>query len=222
MKTVSIISGGMDSLVATAMAIDSGFEVIGLHFNYAQRTEKKELECFNNISDFYGIKNRYILELDFFKKIGANALVDSTIAVPNVPNIGVPITYVPFRNGIFLSIAAAVAEKENAQFITIGVVEEDSSGYPDCTEKFINLQQNAINQGTKDETKITINAPVIYMSKAEIVQKAFELGAPLEMSWSCYQGEKKACGVCDSCRLRLNGFKVAGQVDPIVYETNQF
>lgn len=222
MKTVSIISGGLDSLVATAIAKDLGYEVIALHFNYAQRTEQKELKCFRDICDFYQITNRYELDIDFFKKIGANALVDKSIAVPTTQTTGVPNTYVPFRNGIFLSIAAAVAEKENAQFITIGVVEEDSSGYPDCTEKFINLQQNAINQGTKEETKIAINAPVIYMSKAEIVQKAFDLNAPLEMSWSCYQGEKKACGVCDSCRLRLNGFKVAGKVDPIVYETNQF
>lgn len=218
MKTVSIISGGMDSLLSTAIAHNLDYEIIGLHFSYGQRTEKKEFECFHNICDFYKITNRYTLELDFFKKIGANALVDKAISVPEVASNGVPITYVPFRNGIFLSIAGAIAEKENANLITIGVVEEDSSGYPDCTEKFIKMQQDAINQGTKEETSIVIHTPVIHMTKGEIVKKALELNAPLHHSWSCYQGSDKACGVCDSCRLRLKGFKEAGEVDPITYQ----
>lgn len=220
MKTVAIISGGMDSLVATATMIDSGFEVIGIHFNYSQRTEKKELECFNQICDFYKINSRYTLNLDFFKKIGANALIDKSIPIPQTKTNGVPITYVPFRNGIFLSIAAAIAEKEAASSITIGVVEEDSSGYPDCTESFINLQQDAINCGTKDETIISIYTPVIHLTKGEIVKKGLDLMAPLHLSWSCYQSNDEACGVCDSCTLRLKGFMQAGEIDKIRYRSN--
>ncbi len=130
----------------------------------------------------------------------------------------VPITYVPFRNGIFLSIASAIAEKENASAIYIGVVEEDSSGYPDCSDNFIQKMQNAINEGTKEDTKIEIITPLVHLSKAQIVEEAIKLNAPLELTWSCYKEEEKACGVCDSCRLRLNGFKEANQKDLIPYK----
>ena len=131
---------------------------------------------------------------------------------------GVPITYVPFRNGIFLSITAAIAEKEGATAMYIGVVQEDSSGYPDCTDSFISDMTKAINQGTKEETKIEILTPLVHLSKAQIVQEAVKLSVPLEHTWSCYKEESEACGVCDSCRLRLNGFKLAGVTDPIKYK----
>ena len=131
---------------------------------------------------------------------------------------GVPITYVPFRNGIFLSITAAIAEKEGATAMYIGVVQEDSSGYPDCTDSFISDMTKAINQGTKEETKIEILTPLVHLSKAQIVQEAVKLSVPLEHTWSCYKEEAEACGVCDSCRLRLNGFKLAGVTDPIKYK----
>jgi len=219
MKAIVILSGGMDSTTATFIAKKEGYEIIPLHFNYGQRTERKELESFNKICDYLNLKNRYIIDIPFFKQIGASALVDENIEVPTEGiKPGIPITYVPFRNGIFLSIAAAVAEKEGAEAIFIGVVEEDSSGYPDCREDFIKKMQQTINSGTKPETKIEIKTPLIHLKKEDIVKKAIEVGVPLELTWSCYKEEDEACGVCDSCRLRLKGFKKAGIEDKIPYK----
>jgi len=217
-KAVVILSGGMDSATAAFIA-KKEYEIIPLHFNYGQRTEKRELKSFNDICDYLGIKNRYIIDIPFFKQIGASALVDENLEVPTDGiKPGIPITYVPFRNGIFLSIAAAVAEKEKASAIYIGVVEEDSSGYPDCKEEFIKHMQQAINAGTKPETKIEIKTPLIHLKKEDIVKKAVEVGVPLEFTWSCYKEEDEACGVCDSCRLRLKGFEKAGIKDKIPYK----
>jgi len=218
-KAVIILSGGMDSTTTAYIAKNKGYELIAVHFNYGQRTQKKELEAFENICKELKIENKYIIDLDFFTQIGANALTDKNISVPTDGiKEGIPITYVPFRNGIFLSIAASIAEKENANYIFIGVVEEDSSGYPDCRENFIQSMQNSINLGTKDETKLEIKTPLIHLKKEDIVKKALEEGVNLSLTWSCYQNEDKACGVCDSCRLRLKGFKKAGIKDPIPYK----
>ena len=219
MKAVVILSGGMDSTTAAFIAKEEGYELIALHFNYGQRTQNRELKAFNDICNYLKLDNRYIIDLPFFKQIGANALVDENIEVPTEGiKPGIPITYVPFRNGIFLSIAAAIAEKESAEAIFIGVVEEDSSGYPDCTQEFIENMQKAINSGTKPETKITIKTPLIHLKKEDIVKKALEVNVPLELTWSCYKEEEVACGVCDSCRLRLKGFKKAGIEDKIPYK----
>ena len=218
-KAVIILSGGMDSTTALFIAKKEGYGLIPLHFNYGQRTEKKELESFNKICDYLNLQKRYIIDIPFFKQIGASALVDENIEVPTDGiKPGIPITYVPFRNGIFLSIATAVAEKEEASAIFIGVVEEDSSGYPDCRESFIKNMQNAINSGTKPKTHIEIKTPLIHLKKEDIVKKAIEVGVPLELTWSCYKNEDEACGVCDSCRLRLKGFEKAGVKDPIKYK----
>ncbi|WP_457746272.1 7-cyano-7-deazaguanine synthase QueC [Sulfurimonas sp.] len=217
-KAVCIMSGGMDSTLSAHMMREKGYEIIALHFNYDQRTEKKELECFNNITEALNVEKKYVLDLDFFEKLGASALTDKNIDVPTTGiQEGVPVTYVPFRNGIFLSMAAAIAEKEGAEVIAIGVVEEDSSGYPDCREDYITAMQKAINLGTKDETNIEIKMPLVHLKKSEIVQASLNLDVPLELTWSCYKSEDKACGVCDSCRLRLNGFEIAGVKDPISY-----
>ncbi len=218
-KAVCVLSGGMDSTLSTYLAQNDGYEIIALHFNYGQRTEHKELECFRNICIELNIKEKYEINIPFFTQIGASALTDNSIDVP-VDGIeaGVPITYVPFRNGIFLSIAAAIAEKHSAGAIFIGVVEEDSSGYPDCSDTFIEKMENSINQGTRDETKITIKTPLVHMTKEAIVKKSILLSIPLHLTWSCYKNEKKACGVCDSCRLRLKGFSLAGKIDAIPYE----
>ncbi|UCM99170.1 7-cyano-7-deazaguanine synthase QueC [Sulfurimonas sp. SWIR-19] len=217
-KAVCIMSGGMDSTLSTYMMKNQGYEVIAVHFNYDQRTQAKELECFENICESLHVKQKYILDLDFFKQLGASALTDTNIEVPTGGvEEGVPVTYVPFRNGIFLSMAAAIAEKEGAEVISIGVVEEDSSGYPDCREEYIQAMQKAINLGTKDDTKIEIKMPLVHLKKSQIVQEALHLDVPLELTWSCYKNEDKACGVCDSCILRLNGFKKAGVNDPIPY-----
>ena len=213
------MSGGMDSTLSAYMMKNDGYEIVGVHFNYDQRTQAKELDCFYKICDELGVVEKYVLDLDFFKKLGASALTDKNIDVPTGGiEEGVPITYVPFRNGIFLSMAAAIAEKEGAEVISIGVVEEDSSGYPDCRESYIKSMEQSINLGTKDETNIEIKMPLVHLKKSQIVQEALELNVPLELTWSCYKNEDKACGVCDSCRLRLNGFKLAGVKDPIEYE----
>ena len=217
-SAVCIISGGMDSALSAKMAELEGYEIIALHFNYGQRTETKEVECFRKVSASVNAVKSYEIDLPFFEQIGASALTDKSIEVPTGGiEEGVPVTYVPFRNGIFLSIAAAVAEKHGAEALFIGVVEEDSSGYPDCRESYIKQMQDAINLGTKDETSIEIKMPLVALKKSEIVQKSLEQGVPLESTWSCYKSETLACGVCDSCRLRLKGFKEAGSPDPISY-----
>ena len=217
-KAICILSGGMDSTLASYIAKNEGYEIIAVHFNYGQRTQDRELKAFRDICDDLGILEKYEIDIPFFTQIGASALTDKNIDVPTGGiEAGVPITYVPFRNGIFLSITAAIAEKEAATAMYIGVVQEDSSGYPDCTDEFIKDITKAINQGTKEETKIEIKTPLVHLTKAQIVQEAIKLNVPLEHTWSCYKEEEEACGVCDSCRLRLNGFKLANTVDPIPY-----
>ncbi len=218
-KAICILSGGMDSTLASYMAKNDGYEIIAVHFNYGQRTQDRELKAFRDICDDLKILEKYEIDIPFFTQIGASALTDKTIDVPTGGiEAGVPITYVPFRNGIFLSITAAIAEKEGGTAMYIGVVQEDSSGYPDCTDEFITKMEKAINQGTKEETKIEILTPLVHLSKSQIVQEAIKLNIPLEHTWSCYKEETEACGVCDSCRLRLNGFKIAGVKDPIPYK----
>ncbi len=215
---VCIISGGMDSALSATIAKEEGYEIVALHFNYGQRTEDRELKAFRDITNRLDVIDSYEIDLDFFKQIGASALTDSSIDVPTDGiEEGVPPTYVPFRNGIFLSIASAIAEKHNASALYIGVVEEDSSGYPDCRDSYIKAMQEAIGLGTKDETKIEIKMPLVALKKSEIVSMSISLGVPLELTWSCYQSSNIACGVCDSCRLRLRGFELAGKVDPIEY-----
>ena len=218
-KAICILSGGMDSTLSSYIAKKDGFEIIAVHFNYGQRTQDRELKAFRDICEDLEILEKYEIDIPFFTQIGASALTDKNIDVPTGGiEAGVPITYVPFRNGIFLSITAAIAEKEGATAMYIGVVQEDSSGYPDCTDSFINDMKKAINQGTKEDTHIDILTPLVHLSKAQIVQEALRLNVPLEHTWSCYKEETEACGVCDSCRLRLNGFKIANQIDPITYK----
>jgi 7-cyano-7-deazaguanine synthase len=218
-KAVCIISGGMDSALSAYMAkkVD-GYEIIAVHFNYGQKTESKELDAFRKISKSLISQKAYELDLHFISEVGGSALTDATIAVPKGGiEEGVPVTYVPFRNGIFLSIAGAIAEKEGAEALYIGVVEEDSSGYPDCTDLFIQKMQDAINEGTRPETDIRLKTPLVHLKKEEIVTESSKLGVPLSDTWSCYESEEVACGVCDSCRLRLKGFKKAGIEDKIPY-----
>jgi len=217
-KAVCILSGGMDSTLATVMAMNAGYDVIAVHFNYGQLTDAKELESFRAIVHRLKVEESYEIDLPFFEQIGASALTDKSIDVPTHGlEDGVPVTYVPFRNGIFISIATSIAEKHGATALYIGVVQEDSSGYPDCTASFIASMRNSINLGTKDETRLDIITPLIDMKKSEIVQTSLELNSPLELTWSCYKNSTKACGVCDSCHLRIKAFKEAGIVDPIPY-----
>jgi len=218
-KAVVLVSGGMDSLVTAAIA-NREYELFVLHLNYGQRTEKRELKAFNDIADFYKVRKRLVVNVDYLSKIGGSSLTDDNIEVSeaDLKFKGIPTSYVPFRNANILSIAVSWAEVIGASKIFIGAVEEDSSGYPDCKEVFYEAFNKAIELGTKPETHITIETPIIHLKKSEIVRKGIEHKAPFELSWSCYQNEEKACGVCDSCALRLRGFQLAGFEDPIEYE----
>lgn len=219
-KAVVILSGGLDSTLCAYMTRDMGYEIVALHFNYAQKTETKELEAFSAICDDLGVSSRYVIDLDFLANITTNALIDPLLEVRrDGVSEELPSTYVAFRNGIFLSIAGSLCEKEQASLISIGVVEEDSSGYPDCRESFIQSMQKSLNLGTKDSTSLEIFAPLLHLSKGEIVKKSFDLGVPLHLTWSCYSDGNKACGECDSCRLRLKGFADANKTDPIIYRS---
>ncbi len=217
-KAVVILSGGMDSTLCAYKAKREGFNLITLHFNYGQRTEKRELKAFREISKELKAIKRVELNLDFLKMLGGSSLIDKEQKIPTEGlTKEIPSTYVPFRNGIFISIATALAEINRAEAIYIGVVEEDSSGYPDCREEYIKSMNKSINLGTKPTTKIEIVTPLINLKKEDIVKEAIKESVPLELTWSCYQNEEIACGVCDSCRLRLKGFKKAGVKDLIPY-----
>jgi 7-cyano-7-deazaguanine synthase len=226
MKEVAVVlvSGGMDSCVTAAIANSLGYELAFLHLNYGQRTEKRELKAFNDIADFYNVKKRLVISVEHLKLIGGSSLTDENIPVEKaeLKRTGIPTSYVPFRNANMLSIAVSWAEVIGATKIFIGAVEEDSSGYPDCRKEFYNAFNEVIRLGTKagvEGRPIRIVTPIIDMKKWEIVKKGIELGAPLHLTWSCYQREDIACGVCDSCALRLRGFQLAGVDDPIPYET---
>jgi 7-cyano-7-deazaguanine synthase len=221
-KAVILVSGGMDSCVTAAIARTS-YRLAFLHAGYGQRTEKREREAFAAIADFFGVRERLIVQLDHLKNIGGSALTDERMNVPEgephapVAGNSIPVTYVPFRNAHFLSVAVSWAEVIGANAIFIGAVAEDSSGYPDCRPEYYRVFEQLANVGTRPETEIAIVTPVIGMKKSAIVRKGLELGAPLELTWSCYQYEDAACGVCDSCRLRLQAFAEVGVPDPIPY-----
>ena len=217
---VVLVSGGMDSCLTAAIAADK-YELAFLHLNYGQKTEKRELKAFNDIADFYTVEKRLVVDVQHFSKIGGSSLTDDQIEISDadINNKEIPTSYVPFRNANILSIAVSWAEVINAKKIFIGAVEEDSSGYPDCTETFFKAFNETIKTGTKPETDIEIITPIIHLTKVEIVKKAFELKVPLELTWSCYKNNDVACGVCDSCALRLKGFALAGEKDPIDYLT---
>lgn len=220
-KAVVLLSGGMDSCVTAAIARPT-HRLALLHASYGQRTERRERRAFDEIADFYGVRERMVVRFDAFAKIGGSALTDECIAVPESgaalgAGAGIPITYVPFRNAHFLSTAVSWAEVIGATSIFIGAVAEDSSGYPDCRPEYYRAFSQLVREGTRPETNIEIATPVIAMRKSDIVRRGSELGAPLDRTWSCYQFEDEACGACDSCRLRLKAFAEAGQADPIAY-----
>ncbi len=218
-KAVVLVSGGLDSCVTAAIAAQN-YELAFLHMNYGQRTEKRELKAFNDIADFYGVKERLVVDVGHFGQIGGSSLTDETMDVSkaDLESKEIPTSYVPFRNANILAIATSWAEVIGARKLFIGAVQEDSSGYPDCREEFFQAFNRVIELGTKPDTHITIETPIIHMKKWEIVKKGVELKAPLHLTWSCYQNEDEACGVCDSCALRLRGFQLAGVEDPIPYK----
>jgi 7-cyano-7-deazaguanine synthase len=211
----------MDSCVCAALAARD-YEVYAIHFSYGQRTEARELMSAQEIARLVGVRELLPLKIDLFRRIGGSALTDHAIAVPeasaNEADIGseIPVTYVPFRNAHFLSAAVSWAEVLDAKTVFIGAVEQDSSGYPDCRPAYYDAFNQLIRMGTKDGG-IRVETPLIAMRKNEIVRLGVELGAPFHVSWSCYSGETEACGVCESCALRLRAFREAGAVDPIPY-----
>jgi len=209
----------MDSCVTAAMAGAEADSLAFLHVSYGQRTDQRERQAFNDIADFYSVKERLDVSIEYLANIGGSSLTDDSMAVTDadLDSTEIPTSYVPFRNANMLSIATSWAEVIGASAIYIGAVSEDSSGYPDCRPEFYEAFQQVINTGTKPETHIEIRTPIIHLSKAEIVQKGIELGAPLHLTWSCYRNQDLACGTCDSCALRLRGFERAGVKDPIGY-----
>jgi 7-cyano-7-deazaguanine synthase len=216
---VCLVSGGMDSCVTAAIAHAENDELAFLHVSYGQRTEQRERESFEAVADHFEVKTRLAISLEHLAKIGGSSLTDKAIAVTaaNLGSSGIPSSYVPFRNAHLLAAAVSWGEVINASSIYIGAVAEDSSGYPDCRLEFYDAFQRVIDLGTKPETRLEIRTPVIHLKKSEIVQKAVELGAPLHLTWSCYQESELACGNCDSCALRLRAFRQAGVTDPIPY-----
>ena len=218
---VVLVSGGMDSLVCAAIASQKHENLAFLHLNYGQKTEERELDCFHKIADHYNVDPalRKIIDVSFLKQIGGSSLTDDGIDVKKYhgDTEEIPDSYVPFRNTHIIAMAVSWSEVVGAKKIYIGAVNEDSSGYPDCRPSYYEAYNKLIQEGTK-AGDISIVTPVIDMAKDEIVNKAVELEAPLKYSYSCYARGDKACGVCDSCALRLRGFQKAGVEDPIEYD----
>lgn len=216
---ICLVSGGMDSCVTAALARRDVSQLAFLHISYGQRTEARELQAFENLAEYYGVKQRLVVSLAHLAQIGGSSLTDAEIAVTpaNLQSQLIPTSYVPFRNAHLLSVAASWAEVIGGRYIYIGAVAEDSSGYPDCRPEFYEAFQRTIDLGTKPSTTITIRTPVIAMKKSQIILLGQELKAPLDLTWSCYVRSDQACGECDSCALRLRAFREAGITDPIPY-----
>lgn len=218
---VVLVSGGMDSAVTAALTTRE-FELAFLHANYGQRTEQRELECFQRLADHLAVRQRLVVEFPALAAIGGSSLTDRLIPVREGPPVPgeVPSSYVPFRNAHLLAAATSWAEVLGARAIAVGAVWEDSSGYPDCRPEFYRAFEKVIEAGTRPSTRLRILTPVIGCTKAEIVRRGNKLSVPFEMTWSCYQAEERACGRCESCHLRLKAFREAGRSDPLLYLTD--
>lgn len=240
---VVCLSGGMDSCVTLAEAALT-HEPCALHLSYGQRTQERELQAYHAICDHFGVSRRLVAAQPALREVGGSALTDPSIAVPtqvqakpldedagngggngggeraapaSAAQAPVPVTYVPFRNAQILSLAVAWAEALGAVAVYMGAVEEDGSGYPDCREEFFRAFAAVVDAGTRPQTHIALVTPLLHLSKAQIVRRGVALGAPFQLTWSCYAEQERACGICDSCRLRLRGFEQAGATDPIRY-----
>jgi 7-cyano-7-deazaguanine synthase len=216
-RAVVLLSGGMDSSVCAALAMRD-FDAAAVHVSYGQRTEERERQSFLAICRRLNIHDRLMVRNEALRAIGGSALTDESIAVPDSESLdkSIPVTYVPFRNAHLLAVAVSWAEVLGAEKVYIGAVEPDSSGYPDCRPAYYKAFNEVVKAGTK-EGHIEIVTPLIAMRKAEIIRLGLELGAPFDLTWSCYSREDQACGVCDSCVLRLRAFEAVGVRDPIPY-----
>ena len=215
---IVLVSGGLDSCVTAALA-NQEYEMAFLHVNYGQRTATRELKAFKDIAKHYKVKKWLLADCSYLKKIGGSSLVDETLPIEqsSLNSKKIPSTYVPFRNTHLIAIATSWAETIKAQAIFIGAVEQDSSGYPDCRQRYFEIFEQLIEEGTRPETHISLKTPIIGLRKSAIIKKALVLKAPLHLTWSCYQKSREACGLCESCILRLRGFNEAGTEDPIPY-----
>ena len=215
-KAVCLISGGLDSTVAMAWAAKS-YELFGLHISYGQRAAQREKQSASDVAAALGASEYRSTTIGLLSELGGSALTDESIEVPSgvISTAAVPVTQVPFRNGIFLAMATAWAEALNAAAVVIGAVEEDSSGYPDCREQFLIGFERAVEMGIKPDRDIRIVAPLVHKTKGEIVKLGIELDAPFHLSWSCYKKGPAPCGQCESCLLRTKGFEIAGICDPL-------
>ena len=216
---VIAVSGGLDSCVTAAIA-KQDFKLAFAHFNYGQRTEKRELKAFNDLADFFNVDKKLIVDISHLSEIGGSSLTDKKIEVSPADLLSkeIPTSYVPFRNANILAACVSWAEVLKAKAVFIGAVQEDSSGYPDCRADFFSAFEKMVQLGTKPSTCLEIKTPIINLTKKEIIKLGMELKAPFHLTWSCYKSEDKACGVCDSCALRLQGFKQAGFEDNILYD----
>ena len=216
---VIAVSGGLDSCVTAAIAKQE-FELAFAHFNYRQRTEKRELKAFNDLADFFNVDKKLIVDISHLSEIGGSSLTDKKIEVSPADLLSkeIPTSYVPFRNANILAACVSWAEVLKAKAVFIGAVQEDSSGYPDCRADFFSAFEKMVQLGTKPSTCLEIKTPIINLTKKKIIKLGMELKAPFHLTWSCYKSEDKACGVCDSCALRLQGFKQAGFEDNILYD----
>jgi len=219
-KAVCLLSGGMDSTTLAFVAKKMGYEILALHVNYGQRTEKKELESAKKVADALGVVEFLEISLDYFKKFGASSLTDMNIEVEAgvLGKADNPNTYVPFRNGNLISIATSYCESRDGEAIFIGVQSGDHTGYPDCTPKFIEAMQRVIYIGTQTEKPIQLLTPFVTMNKTSILREGIRLCVPYEDTWSCYAENDEACGVCSSCLARLKAFRDLGLTDPIPYK----
>lgn len=219
---VVLLSGGLDSCVTAAVARQND-DLALLFIDYGQRTNAREHRAFLEIADHYEVpaSRRLTVRTDAFRQIGGSALTDPKVPVPDadLDRNDVPVTYVPFRNALLLCLGVSWAESVGAASVYLGAVEEDGSGYPDCTQAFFDAFARAADTGTRPESRIRILAPVIHLDKRQIIRLGLELGAPLHLTWSCYRNSDRACGRCDSCILRLRAFEAAGVPDPIHAES---
>ena len=216
-RAVVCLSGGLDSTVTLAIAARE-HDVCALHMSYGQKTAQRERQAFDAICDHYGIAERLVAFQPALGGMGGSALTDENIEIPKqAPGVGIPVTYVPFRNGQILAVACAWAEVLGAHAVYMGAVQEDSSGYPDCRESFFAAIESAVREGTRPESRLRIVTPLLHVPKREIVRRGRDLDAPLHLSWSCYGEMEEACGECESCRLRMAAFAAAGVEDAIAY-----
>lgn len=221
-KAVVLVSGGMDSCILAAFAKREVEEMLFLHVSYGQRTAERELKAFHSIADYFEVRERFIADISYLSEIGGSSLTDLAIQVPtgSGESDSIPSSYVPFRNAHFLSIAVSWGEVKGATAAYIGALENDTSGYPDCRQSFIESFNRAVEAGTKPGTAITVKAPFVRLLKKDLIlMGSSSLDAPLHLTWSCYRDNELACGECDSCVLRLRAFSDAGYRDPIPYRT---